>query len=285
MLALRTAGVPLQRVDGACRVQLGLTGGEATRIVDLYQRAPCRVLFPQTEPDQPFEAVLLTTSGGLTAGDRTHVSVELGPRACATIATQAAERVYRAREARGAVNVRADLRVGPGAWGEWLAQETILYDGARLRRSLTADIAASGKVLAVGSMVFGRTAMPESFDVGLLHDALSIRREGRLVWTDALHLEGNVRHMRTDCFGFGTNTAYATVIYVGDDAAEHLDAVRNTLNTSAGLSAASSWDGVLVARVLAGDADELRSVVARLVTRLRQSAGRWSARLPRVWLC
>ena len=47
-----------------------------TRLADLYQRAPCRVLFPDVDAGQPPQAVMLTTSGGLTGGDRLSLQIE-----------------------------------------------------------------------------------------------------------------------------------------------------------------------------------------------------------------
>ena len=93
----------------------------------LYQRAPCRVLFPTTEAGEPLQAVLLTTSGGLTGGDRTRVSVTVEPSARATVTTQAAEKIYRALPGTGDAVVQVEMQVGDGAWAEWLAQEKRIY--------------------------------------------------------------------------------------------------------------------------------------------------------------
>ena len=65
----------LQRASGECRVAFDLRDGQ-TRLGDLYQRDPCRVLFPKPELGEPPQAVLLTTSGGVTDGD----SLENGHR-------------------------------------------------------------------------------------------------------------------------------------------------------------------------------------------------------------
>jgi urease accessory protein len=256
-----------------------------TALADLYQRAPCRVLFPDPETGEPTQVVLLTTSGGLTGGDRTDVAVQIGPQACTTITTQAAERIYRSRDASCHVEARIELQVGAGAWAEWLAQETILYDGARLRRNFAAQVASSGRLLALESVVFGRTAMNERFDSGLLHDGWQIRRAGRLVWADALHLQGDIRRQRAEAFGFGTNAACATLLYVGEDAELRRETVRNMLSAHGASGAATVLDGVLITRVLAERADELRAVLVALAAALRRSAGGWPARMPRVWHC
>jgi urease accessory protein len=274
-----------QRVDGLLRLHLHRAEEGGTRVSDLFQRAPCRVLFPAPEPGDPPLAVLLTTSGGLTGGDRTAVSAVIGPHACATITTSAAEKIYRALQDEAETQIRVGLQIREQAWGEWLAQETILFDGARLRRSLRADVAQDGRLLALESIVLGRTGMGERFDTGLLHDEWEVRREGRLIWIDAMRLEGEVAARRAAPFGLGMCVAYSTLLYVAADAARRIDAVRDTLAKCGDLGGATLLDGMLIVRAVAERAHELRAAMTAVACTLRREAGPWPARLPRVWSC
>jgi urease accessory protein len=242
-------------------------------------------LFPTPEADEPVQAVLLTTSGGLTGGDRTRVTVTVGADAQATLTTQAAEKIYRALPNQGDAIVQVEMRVEDRAWAEWLAQETIVFEGSRLRRLFSADVDPSGRLLAVESLVFGRTAMGERFDSGMLHDAWRIRRGGKLLWADALHLEGDVGVLRQKPFGFGTSVACSTVVYVGSDASQQLDEIRRLLATCSVLHGATSLDGIMLARIMADDAVQLRATVMKLIAGMRQAAACLPARLPRVWHC
>jgi urease accessory protein len=279
-----TAGAH-QRVDGAARLELTCASDGRTALSDLYQRAPCRVLFPAPETGDPMLAVLLTTSGGLTGGDRTEVAAVVGPQASATVTTQAAEKIYRALATDRDTSVRVEVSVGAGAWAEWLAQETILFDGARLRRTLRAEVASSARLLALESMVFGRTEMGERFESGGLHDSWYVTRDGRPLWIDALRLEGDVGRLRAAPFGLGTCVAYSTLLYVGADAAERLDFARDSVACCGGLGAATAFDGMLIVRAMADRAHDLRLAMAALAAGLRHEAGAWPARLPRVWSC
>lgn len=274
-----------QRVDGEARVSFRCGPHGRAALTDLYQRAPCRVLFPVTEADEPVQSVLLTTSGGLTGGDRTRVEVNVGTDAQATVTTQAAERIYRALPTDGDALVQVEMRVEDGAWAEWLAQETILFEGSRLRRLFTADVAATGRLLAVESIVFGRTAMGEQFDSGLLHDAWRVSRAGKLLWADALHLEGDVRQSRRAPFGFGTSIACATLIYVGTDAPLQLGVARQLLERCTCPCGATLLDGIMLARIMAENAVEMRATVMKLIGGIRQAAASLPARLPQVWHC
>jgi urease accessory protein len=283
--SVRTAPNAHQRVDGEARIAFRRRADGATALADLYQRAPCRVLFPTTEIDDPIQAVLLTTSGGLTGGDRTRVAVSVEPHARATVTTQAAEKIYRALPSTGDALVQVEMQVGDGAWAEWLAQETIVFEGSRLRRLFTADVATTGRLLAVESIVFGRTAMGESFDNGMLHDAWRISRAGRLVWADALHLDGDLKRLRTAPFGFGKSVACATIAYVGADASQQVGEARRLMSECALPCGATSLDGIMLVRIMADDASELRAAVMKLIAGIRLAAASLPARLPRVWHC
>ncbi|WP_245586113.1 urease accessory protein UreD [Solimonas soli] len=272
-----------QRVHGAAVLGYRRDEHGRTRLADLYQRAPCRLLFPDAEHDEPTQAVLLTTSGGLTGGDRLDFTLRVDDGARVVVSTQAAEKLYRALDEEADTRVDVHLRVGAGAWVEWLAQETILFDGARLRRRLDAELAPAARLLATESVVFGRRAMGEDWRRGLLHDAWRIRRDGRLIWADALHLAGDVAAARAAPFGFGDAGACATLLYAGDDAEAQLPLARALLADHPG--AATAFGGLLIARLLAADAAALRRSLIHLAGGLRQGIAGLPARLPRVWYC
>ncbi len=274
-----------QRADGAARIEFKIGPDGRTVLGDLYQRAPCRVLFPSVESEEPTQAVLLTTSGGLTGGDRTAVEIEIGRGARATVTTQAAEKLYRALPEDPETMIQVGMAVAAGGWAEWLAQETIVFEGARLRREFHAAVAPTARLLATETLVLGRTAMGERFETGSIHDTWQIRRGGRLVWADALHLEGDIAGVLAAPFGFGTAVACANVVYVGEDAAAQLAGVRELLGKCRVPAAATTFDGVLLTRLLCDDAAALRAAVMALVAGIRQLAAALPPRLPRVWYC
>jgi urease accessory protein len=274
-----------QRADGAAHVAFRLGAGGRTVLSDLYQRAPCRVLFPSVEADELMQAVLLTTSGGLTGGDRTQVTIEVEEGARAVLTTQAAEKLYRSVPYEPETAIQVQLRVAQDAWAEWLPQEAIVFNGARLRREIRVDLARTARLLATESLVLGRVAMGERFDSGSIHDAWRIRRAGRLIWADALHLHGAIPELLSAPFGFGTAVAYATVVYVGDDAEARLQDVRLLLAEGGVHAGATAFDGMLLTRFLSADAAALRRKVMQVVARIRHCAAGLPAQLPRVWYC
>lgn len=262
----------LQRASGESRVVFARRDGQ-TRLVDLYQRDPCRVLFPTPEPGEPPLAVLVTTSGGVTDGDSLVMSVEVGPGAEAEAATQAAEKIYRAARSAEHCAMDVTVRVAEDAALDWLPQETIVFEGARLKRRTVADVAPGGSLLACEMVVLGRAASGERFTSGLLLDAWSIRRAGKLVWTDTLRVEGET----PTGAGFGAANALATVIGVWDEPQGRFEQARALLESADAVRAGVTLvNGIVVARLL-GEATAVRAAATRFLGDFR---GR---RLPRVW--
>jgi urease accessory protein len=262
----------LQRASGESRVVFALRHG-ATRLMDLYQRDPCRVLFPEPELGEAPQAVLLTTSGGVTDGDSLRMTVEVEAGATALATTQAAEKIYRAARGGGHCAMDIAVRVAEGAALDWLPQETIVFQGARLKRRTVAEVAPSGALLACEMVVLGRAASGERFTSGLLLDSWSVRRAGKLAWTDTLRIEGET----PTGAGFGMANALATMIGVWDEPQPRFEQVRTLLEEAGDVRAGVTLiNGVMVARLL-GEATAVRAAATAFLTAFR---GR---RLPRVW--
>src|SRR4051794_16843693 len=225
----------LQRASGESRVVFAVRDGE-TRLTDLYQRDPCRVLFPDPEPGEPPQAVLVTPSGGVTGGDSLAMAIAVWTGATAVAASQAAQKIYRAPGADPCA-IDNPLTVGEGGTLAWLPQETIVFQGARLKRRTVADIASGGSLLACEMVVLGRAASGERFTKGLLLDSWSVRRAGKLVWTDTLRVEGETPLGA----GFGAANALATVIGVWDRPQPLFEKARGLLDGPDKVRQASPW--------------------------------------------
>jgi urease accessory protein len=267
-------GTALQRGNGAAEIVFARRG-ERSVLRHLYQRTPCRVLFPDPEAGDPPLGVLLTTSGGLTGGDALRLSVAVEAVAAATVTTQAAEKLYRSLGPDTSIAI--DLAVAAGARLDYLPQETILFDGARLDRRTRVDVAAGGTLLAAEMLVFGRAARGEKLTRGRVFDGWRIRREGRLVWADALALESDIAARIDDPFTLGGAEALATALYVGADAARMLPRARELAEGGATLV-----NGVLIARFFGAPARTVRARLIFYLAGLRAAAG-LPARLPRMW--
>ena len=248
-----------------------------TVLKHLFHAAPLRVLFPTPEPGEAPMAALVNVGGGLAGGDSLDARVTLGEAAVAGVTTPAAEKVYRALAEETRIATR--LEVGAGATLEWLPQETILFQGARLERRLDAALAPGARLLAAEMLVFGRVARGERLTQGSLFDAWRIRRDGRLLWADATALDGDIAGRLAAPFGFAGAEASGLLLLAAGEA-EAL-AGRDLLRDK-GFDATLARPGLMLARCLGG-ASPVRDAMARAIPLLRAGVLGLPARLPRLW--
>jgi urease accessory protein len=270
---------------GVAEIGFGHKDG-VTRLTHLYQRDPLRVLFPTPDAGDPASAVIVTTSGGLVAGDRLDIAVRLAPEAVVHVTASAAEKIY--RSIGPTTTVYQSLVIAAGSALEFLPPETILFDGARLRRETVVELGAGAGFLGGEIVVFGRRARSERFTNGFLRDVWEVQREGKLVWGDALHLEGDIARIIDDPTCFAGAAAFATLILAPprQDPGSLLDCARAIQSAGATptlRSGVTAITGVIVARWLAADAAELRRAYAVLAGHFRYAAMGLPPALPRIW--
>lgn len=274
----------LQRSSGT--VKLGFKHRDARTVLDdLYQQGSAKVRFPNVAPPHPPEAVLINTSGGLTDGDVLEMHIRWGARTHARVTGQAAERIYQARSGAGAARITTHLHVEEGALAEWLPQETIFFDGGGLTRETTINLHGSGRLLACEAMVFGRMAMGEVMTKGQVYERWRVHVDDQLVWTDALRMDP-LDQGRLDRGAIaGGARALATILYVGEDAANYIDAVRAELENVSCFAGATCMAPVLLIRLAANDGAVLRKDMITVLEGLTRDLLGCAPGLPRVWHC
>jgi urease accessory protein len=268
----------LSRSWGAADLRLKLRG--ATTVFDtLYESGCLRVRMPTPEPGHSPDAIVINTSGGLTGGDKISLTAHWQRGTSAALCSQAAEKIYRSTGAD--LQVSNKLTVHEGASAEWLPQETIIFDRARLNRKCEVNVARGGRFLGLESLVFGRTAMGEEVRLGQVRDLWRITRGDRLVYADLFQIDGAISTKLNRSAIGACARAFGTILLIaGESLTSLLDELRAAFASRRGRAAASHWQGMLAARFLAPDGEVLKHDMALALNVLR--AGR---PLPRAWQC
>jgi len=278
--AVGEAGLSSKRVNGLSRIDR------------LRQQGCCKIRLPDraNKPANgslsvapPLEAVMINSSGGLTAGDTLDWNFETAPNTAVTVTTQAAERAYKA--SAGSAKVSVAMTLGESSQLAWLPQETILFDGSALERTVSIRMAKAARLLMVEPVVFGREAMGESLSRVHFRDRWTIHRDEANVHTEALaiskgHEEPTSPEPLTSRYGLSGHLAMATVLLIEDDAETRLDGLRGLLNASSisDFCAASGWNGKILARLVSPDAYTLRKTLIPVLELLNDGAT-----MPKAW--
>ena len=272
----------LQRAEGTCRIVLG-GSDKGTRIMDVYQKSPTRVFFLQTGHGRAREAVLVNTSGGVAGGDRLQSTVTALNEASIAITTQAAEKIY------GAINesahIMTTLIVRDTAKVAWLPQETIVFNRARVRRETQIEVSSGTQLLALEWIVLGRAAHGEKVSAGSISDSFRVLKNGRLVWADTFLVAD-------DAFSHGSrkalladSTAVATLLYFGPDLGAPLQLIRDVSSSTLLHCGATLVGGLLVARMAAKCAFELKTGLHNLLQALGKQFALGPFQVPKMWSC
>ncbi len=249
--------------------------GSRTRVETLYQEGCAKIRLPHTH-DSSLQAVLINTAGGLTGGDDVAWEINVVPQSRVVLTTQACERVYRSLGDDAVVRTR--LRVGAGAHLDWLPQETILFDGARLDRGLEVELEGDASLFAIEAILLGRSAMGETARSAHLADNWRIRRDGRLIHAEATRL--SAADLERDALStLAGNAAFATLVYLGADAEQREARVAGLLPAPLpGLSGLSRIGDRLVIRAMADSGLALRRIITPIIAELSGAGA-----LPRLW--
>jgi urease accessory protein len=263
---------PRQRARAEARGRFVRVGAR-TEPAQLFETGGLRWRFPRSS--NPCEAAIVNTGGGVAGGDSYSVRLSLSEGAEVEATTPSAERIYRSDGPAAAI--ATGLTLAPRARLFWLPQETLIFDGARLKRRLEVETSAEAEFLIAETLVFGRLAMGESRVDATLTDSWRIRRDGRLIFADETRLENAGAALDRKAVGAGAR-ALSTLVASAPNAEARLPVLRAALDAG-GLtveSGASAVDGLIVVRLLAASPDRLRAALVASIVAL-------GGRKPRLW--
>jgi urease accessory protein len=272
----------LQRSQGFARLILaGSTQG--TRIVDIFQRSPIRIMFPGIRGAPIEEAVVVNTAGGIAGGDRLEFAVMVLANAFATVTSQAAERVYRALNEPALIETR--LKICNAAKLAWLPQETIVFNGGRIRRNTEVEISAGAELLALEWLVLGRAAHGEEIVGGEITDGWQVRLDGRLIWADRFRATDEVFARLRSRALLADFKAIGTLIYFGPDPAAQVQFLRDLAPQLQCECFTTAVSGLVIARLGARAAGELKAGLREILRQFERAREQGPFRLPKMWSC
>jgi urease accessory protein len=259
--------------------------GDQTVLSRNRHRGPLQVqkaLYP--EGRETCHIAILHPPGGVAAGDSLCVSASLEDRSRALLTTPGATKWYRSEGARAHQQVQVSLQ--GDAVLEWLPRENILFDGSNIAIDLDVDMSLHAKYFGWDIFSFGRRASGESWRRGNFRVRTSIRRAGRLLWSEVANIDAQ-SGFANSLVGLAGFTVCGTFVVAGCDIAATLLSicrdVRPTLAKS--MMGITQVPGVLIARYLGDSTEEAFQWFTSLWAVLRQALLGRVACPPRVWAC
>ncbi len=254
-------------------------GPDRTRLVGRRHSGPLLVQRPfYPEPGGVCHTYVLHPPSGIVGGDELRLTATLAPGTAALITTPGATRCYRSRGPTA--RIAQSLRVDDGAALEWLPQETLLFDGARVTMRTRVDLAPAARFIGWDIACLGRPACGERYALGTLDLGFELHRAGRPLLLERLRLGEAPGAVGAPALR--GHTVSGCLLATGADPTL-LDRVRGTLEASGALAGATLLDDVLVCRVLAPGAREARALFEAVWALARTALLGRPPCAPRIW--
>lgn len=263
-------------------------GPRGTRLAGCRHEGPLYVqkAFYPEGPDIA-HAYLLHPPGGMVSGDDLRMTIAVHDRAGAVITTPGAGRAYRSRPDRTLQHQHNQLHVHAGASLEWLPQETLLYPDARAQLDTDIELDRDAHFIGWEITSLGLPASGQTFDRGELHQRLQVRRDGRIVLREHLHLTEPSDGLRAGLSALQHHPVNGLMIagpFAGDEA-ELVNRLRETCGEPPGvaLHGITQVGDFIVLRSLSDRAEPARHFFTRAWSLLRPALLGVEACEPRIW--
>ncbi|MFF7064587.1 urease accessory protein UreD [Pseudomonas sp. NPDC008258] len=269
--------IELQQDDAGWSAHLQLRfvrRDDVTRLGAWRHFGPLLVQRPFYPEGAPCHVYVLHPPGGVVAGDRLELDIQLEPGSHALLTMPGASKFYRSIGPTARLTQR--FRLGAGSTLEWLPQDSIFFSGARASLDSRFTLEPGARLLAWETLCMGRPVMNERFEQGALDSRLHIELPDEVGLHERLRIEGG----RLD--KLGGHPLLATFCAAPADQAV-LEQVRPLLDELANPAGATLLGSLLVIRVLDHDNQHLQRTLQHLWHVLRPAVLGLPACPPRIW--
>lgn len=239
-----------------------------TVLKDFFFTAPFKIVSPWKQPNGFLRAMVLSSSGGIMAGDYQDYKIDIGENACAEIISQSYEKIFKMYEGQFASR-DCKINVGKNAILNYMPQPTIPFSGSAYKNNTEVHLAdKTSKLIYHDVLIAGRVTRKEIFDYQYYNTLTKIYVGDELIYRD----NSKYNPSKFDMTGFGmfeeyTHLSNLVIVNLGDGK-EVTKKIRELLAESKedityGVSVLASDD--VVVRILGREGNALELINQQIV--------------------
>lgn len=184
---------------------------DKTVVKDKKHFGPLVLQRPYYQEDERPTVLVIHPPGGVVAGDELTTNIILKTKAKAFISTPAATKFYRSIGAKA--YQRQQITLEQGVQLEWLPQETLFFNQARVSNHLEFQLNSPDCQLIAWDIVgLGRPAMQEKFEQGEIEQTVTLSLNENPFFIDKFRFD-NDPELLTSPFALNNASLMATMIF------------------------------------------------------------------------
>ncbi len=258
-------------------LHLGFTrSGAKTLLAQRKHKGPLTVQRPFYPEGGICHVYVLHPPGGIVGGDQLQINVHAAVGTEALITTPAAGKFYRCEHQLAHQTV--SLKIDQGAVLEWLPQETIIYEGARLQSHVTLELATDARFIGWEILALGRPAADEGFEYGEALLNWRIFRNEKLMYLEKMRLDAEAFTAR---WGLNGRSSFGTM-FVCSASTANLQTVRDLIGDLSDRGVTLIND-LLICRARDNSTEPVRKFFESVRAVLRSDIVQRENYVPRIW--
>ncbi len=238
-----------------------------------------KALYP--EGPRLCHTLIVHPPGGIAGGDALTIEARVEPGAQALVTTPGATKWYKANGQTASQSIRMTI----DGQLEWLPQETIVFNQARVHSSIEIALGERARTVGWDIVALGRAAAGETFDEGAFAQTIRLTDEhdgGRLQWVERTRIAGGDALLHSP-IGLAGQHVFGCLWAAGHAWRDsEIETLRERL-PAATAPVTRAAPRLLLARVLASSTPAARRALQAVWEAVRPVLFDRSAQPPRIW--
>lgn len=251
--------------------------GTKTLLAQRKHKGPLTVQRPFYPEGGMCHVYVLHPPGGIVGGDQLQINVHAAVGTEALITTPAAGKFYRCEHHLAHQTVT--LKIDHGAVLEWLPQETIIYEGARLQSQVNIELATNAGFIGWEIVALGRPAAGEGFESGEALLNWRIFRNTKPIYLETMRLDAEAFTAR---WGLNGRSSCGT-LFACPASNLNLETVRNLIGDHQTERGVTLIDDLLICRASDNTTEPVRNFFESVRAVLRGDIIKREPYAPRIW--